>query len=106
MNVQLKKGVLEMCVLALLSKSDYYGYMLVQSVSESIDISGGTIYPLLRRLRKEEYLDSYIVESEEGPARKYYRITEKGIENKDLLLLEWQRLVKGVTTLVGMEVKA
>ena len=77
MNVQFKKGVLELCVLALLDKQDRYGYELVQLISEQIQISEGTIYPLLRKLTQEEYFTTYLQESTEGPPRKYYQLTKK-----------------------------
>ena len=80
MDTQLKKGVLEIPVLSLLEKKDYYGYELVQKISNTIDISEGTLYPLLRRLKKEGYLKTYLKESNEGPPRKYYNLTSKGKE--------------------------
>lgn len=101
MNVQFKKGVLELCVLVVLSNRDYYGYELVQTISRSIDISEGTVYPLLRRLTREGYFTTYIRESGEGPARKYYRISDSGREHKTRLLDEWTRFVRGVDALIG-----
>ncbi|MBN2553639.1 MAG: PadR family transcriptional regulator [Spirochaetales bacterium] len=103
MNVQFKKGVLELCVLVLLCRRDYYGYELVHTISENIDISEGTIYPLLRRLTKEGYFTTYLRESEEGPTRKYYRITNRGQRYKERLLDEWNRFVEGVHKLIGEE---
>ncbi len=101
MNVQFKKGVLELCVLVVLSSRDYYGYELVQAISRSIDISEGTVYPLLRRLTQVGYFSTYIRESGEGPARKYYRITDTGREHQTRLLAEWTRFVRDVNTLIG-----
>src|SRR5690625_7671130 len=66
MNIQFKKGVLEICVLALLDKQDRYGYELVQKISNQISISEGSVYPLLRRLTKEGYFTTYLQESTEG----------------------------------------
>jgi len=103
MNIQFKKGVLELCVLTVLCRRDCYGYELVQSISESIDIAEGTIYPLLRRLTLERYFTTYIQESSEGPARKYYRITDKGREYQQQLLSEWSHFITGVTALIGRE---
>ena len=73
MNIQFKKGVLELCVLSLLTKRDFYGYELVEYISKYINISEGTIYPLLRRFRTEGYVSTYLQESQEGPPRKYYK---------------------------------
>jgi PadR family transcriptional regulator PadR len=103
MNVQFKKGILEVCVLVLLSRKDYYGYELVETVSQNIDISEGAVYPILRRLTEEGYFTTYIQESNEGPARKYYKITELGRHHKDTLLSDWRTFVAGVTELIGKE---
>lgn len=100
MNVQFKKGVLELCVLALLEQRDFYGYELVHQISENIDIAEGTIYPLLRRLTQEGYFATYLQESEEGPPRKYYQLTEKGREYTDQLKDEWFRFAAGVDRIV------
>ncbi len=100
MNIQFKKGVLELCVLALLNRKDYYGYELVRTISENIAISEGTIYPLLRRLSMEGYFETYLKESAEGPPRKYYRITEHGTKSKELLEAEWTEFIRGVNALL------
>ena len=100
MNVQFKKGVLELCVLVVLCRRDYYGYELVQTISQNIDIAEGTIYPLLRRLTKEGYFSTYLAESGEGPSRKYYQITDKGKRYKTELMEEWRRFIAGVSRLI------
>lgn len=101
MNTQFKKGVLELCVLALLKKQDFYGYELVHRISENIDIAEGTIYPLLRRLTLEGYFTTYLQESAEGPPRKYYQLTEKGRDYACALEKEWVVFVEGVNRIVG-----
>lgn len=100
MNTQLKKGILELCVLAVLDKKDCYGYELVNEISKNIEISDGTIYPLLRRLNQEGYFTTYLQESKEGPPRKYYRLTELGKDTKEELLKEWLDFVKGVNSIL------
>ena len=100
MNSQLKKGALELCVLALLRKRDYYGYELVQAISENIEISEGTIYPLLRRLSKEDLFDTYLRESEEGPPRKYYKLTETGLEVYKEKYTNWKNFIYGVGLII------
>lgn len=100
MNVQFKKGVLELCVLVLLEKQDRYGYELVQKISDQIEISEGSVYPLLRRLTNEEYFTTYLKESNEGPSRKYYRLTAKGRTYLHELLKEWQDFSSGVNQLI------
>lgn len=100
MNTQFRKGVLEICVLSLISNKDMYGYEIVQNISKVIDVNEGTIYPILRRLTKEEYFETYILESSEGPARKYYKITDLGMQNLDKLMTEWKEFVKAVNVLI------
>ncbi len=78
MNVQFKKGVLELIVLLSVVKKDMYGYELVAEVSKIVDVNEGTIYPLLKRLTNEHYFKTYLKESTEGPPRKYYHLTEGG----------------------------
>ena len=103
MNIQFKKGVLELCVLALLKKGDRYGYELVSEISKNIAISEGTIYPLLKRLKDEGYFITYLQESPEGPPRKYYRLTENGRQEAEELTLEWHTFIEGVNTIIKEE---
>ena len=100
MNVQFKKGVLNLCVLVLLDKQDRYGYELVQKISDQISISEGSVYPLLRRLTKEGYFTTYLRESTEGPPRKYYTLTDAGREYLHEQLNEWQIFTDGVNALI------
>ena len=103
MNIQFKKGALELCVLSLLDKGDRYGYELANRISQNIAISEGPIYPLLRRLSKEGYLTTYLQESQEGPPRKYYQLTEAGKRTKEKLVLEWSAFIKGVANILREE---
>ena len=103
MNIQFKKGVLEMCVLAILAKKDCYGYELVHEISARIEISEGTIYPLLRRLKDEDCVTTYLQESEEGPPRKYYSLTQAGISACEHLCVEWFTFIRAVNDLLGGE---
>ena len=105
MNIQFKKGVLELCVLSMVNKKDCYGYELVNEISKNIIISEGTIYPLLKRLKDEGYVTTYLAESLEGPPRKYYRITPLGISTHDELVKEWFTFVKGVNSIIKEELK-
>lgn len=95
--MQLKKGVLELCVLETLHRNDRYGYELVEQISSIIDISEGTVYPLLKRLQNENYLEYYIKESSSGPPRKYYRITPKGEEYYNTQKEEWFKIFNSVS---------
>jgi PadR family transcriptional regulator, regulatory protein PadR len=100
MNIQFKKGVLEICVLSVLAHKDCYGYELVGEISKRIDISEGTIYPLLRRLKDEGFVTTYLQESVEGPPRKYYRLTELGRNEEHALREEWMRFAASVNALL------
>jgi len=103
MNIQFKKGVLEMCVLAILARKDCYGYELVHEISSRITISEGTIYPLLRRLKDDDFVTTYLSESVEGPPRKYYSLTEIGKQSGRKLCSEWYSFTKAVNDILGGE---
>lgn len=77
---QVKKGMLDFVILTFLSKKEFYGYELIKAIKEvaEINISEGTIYPLLNRLKKDESITAQWVEMETGIPRKYYRITDRG----------------------------
>lgn len=100
MSIQLKKGTLELCVLSLLSRADMYGFELVGAISAQIKISEGTIYPLLKRIKDDGFVTTYLQESQEGPPRKYYSITDSGRENLRRLAEEWRGIVTGVNKIL------
>ena len=102
MNIQLKKGTLELCVLSLLSRADMYGFELVSKISAQIKVSEGTIYPLLKRIRDEGYVTAYLRESQEGPPRKYYNITDYGRTTLGSLTSQWKDLVTGINKIIEM----
>jgi PadR family transcriptional regulator PadR len=100
MNVQFKKGVLEICVLALASKRDRYGYELAVKISEKFEVAVGSVYPLLNRLTLEKYFSTYLRESPEGPPRKYYRLTEEGRAYMIALIHEWKDFTRAVNEFI------
>ncbi len=100
MIVQLKKGMLELLVLSLLKDEDRYGYELVEEISKYIDISEGTIYPLLRRIRTEGYVEAYLKESNNGPSRKYYKITDLGSRAYEDQLEQWTSFKEDIDSLL------
>jgi PadR family transcriptional regulator PadR len=100
MNIQFKKGVLELCVLSMLTAEDRYGYDLASHLSQSIDISDGTIYPILRRLRTDGYVTTYLQEASGGPPRKYYALTDLGRREQAKLKTEWVEFVGCVNELL------
>ena len=80
MSIQYKKGVLELCVMALLKKQDCYGYEISETLAKQIDISDGTVYPILRKLKADGLLTTHLQEESGGPPRKYYSLTKLGRE--------------------------
>ena len=88
MTFQLGAGLLDACVLAVLARGDAYGYNLTQQVKSVIDISESTLYPVLRRLQKENCLTTY-EQQYEGRNRRYYRITDPGREKLGEYLWSW-----------------
>ena len=100
MNAQFKKGALELCVLSQLKHADRYGYQLTDAVSKEMAIAPGTLYLVLKRLKEENLVETYLVESDEGPARKYYHLTENGKMRQQQLVTEWKEFVMAVDRLV------
>lgn len=103
MNAQFKKGALELCVLSQLKNADRYGYQLTDAVSKEMAIAPGTLYLVLKRLKEESLVETYLVESGEGPARKYYHLTTAGKSRQQQLVQEWQEFVEAVGRLVEVE---
>ncbi|MEF9983907.1 MAG: PadR family transcriptional regulator [Bacilli bacterium] len=103
MNTQFRKGVIEMCILALIERNDMYGYEIVQSIACYTEINEGTVYPILRRLTLDEYFVTYLKESTTGPARKYYHLTEKGSAYLGSLKLDWADFSKMVNIILRGE---
>ncbi len=91
MNAQLKRGLLEVCVLKTLTRGDSYGYKIVKDVSEIIEISESTLYPILKRLEKNNCLEVYSVEYN-GRLRKYFKIKEEGYNKINEFILEWESM--------------
>ncbi|MBY4641526.1 PadR family transcriptional regulator [Gluconacetobacter entanii] len=100
--VQFKKGVLEPCVLALLSQADSYGYDIASRLSDAIEMGEGTIYPLMRRMQKDGLVSTYFVESSSGPPRKYYTLTEKGRESLHAQRRAWTTFTRAVSAILGV----
>lgn len=100
-QVQLKKGVLELCVLALLSRGDGYAYDIASRLAKGIDMGEGTIYPLMRRLQQDGLVDTYLQESASGPPRKYYRLTPAGKASFEAQKGEWSAFSKAVDDILG-----
>lgn len=92
MDVQIKRGLLEVCVLAALSRGDSYGYQIIKDIEPYISISESTLYPILRRLEEANHLTVYSV-AHNGRLRKYYKITDSGRERLKDFSSEWKEIL-------------
>lgn len=89
-----------MCVLSLLQDGDRYGYDVACELSKTMEISDGSVYPVLRRLKDDGYVTSYLEEASGGPPRKYYVITETGSDYMNTLQSEWKQLTGNINKLL------
>ncbi len=93
MDVQIKRGLLEVCVLASIRNAPSYGYQIVKDIAPYAKISESTLYPILRRLEASEMLTVYS-EEHNGRLRKYYSITDKGKERIKTFREEWNEIMQ------------
>ncbi|MDO4732331.1 MAG: PadR family transcriptional regulator [Bacillota bacterium] len=92
MNAQFKRGLLETCVLSVLSRKDSYGYQIIKDLSACVEISESTLYPILKRLESSGCLSSYSVEHN-GRLRKFYHISPHGQERIEAFLENWKEVM-------------
>ncbi|MBR3364719.1 MAG: PadR family transcriptional regulator [Solobacterium sp.] len=100
MDAQFRKGALELCVLSQLKKEDRYGYELTEVISKELSVKAGTLYLILKRLKDNDYVETYLVESSGGPARKYYHLTDKGQAYRENQKEEWNQFIRKVENLL------
>ncbi len=93
MDSQFRRGILDACVLAVLERGESYGYQMVKDISQFIEITESTLYPILRRLEQMQLLEVFSQEHN-GRLRKYYRITPQGRDRITQLMSEWAEIVK------------
>lgn len=93
MDIQLKRGLLENCVLTVLRRDDSYGYKIIRDISPYIEVSESTLYPVLKRLEASGAVEVYTVEHN-SRLRKYYRITETGHRRIAEFLDDWHEVMK------------
>ena len=100
-NVQMRKGVLEFCILSIVYEKDAYTSDLIERLKTAhLIVVEGTLYPLLTRLKNQGYLTYYWEESKSGPPRKYFKITESGLQFLQELRENWVDFVSSVNTIV------
>ena len=100
MDAQLKRGLLDACLLAILAQGESYGYKILQSAAEVMSISESTLYPILRRMEQQGYLDTRQQEHN-GRLRKYYRITPAGGVRLQTFRAEWRDIKQMVDYIMG-----
>lgn len=100
MNTQFKKGVLELCILQVISKKEMYGFEIIDSLANILDVNENTIYPILRRLTTQGLFEVYEKESPFGARRKYYKITNIGEVRLEKQLEEWENFLESVNTIL------
>lgn len=97
MDGQMKKGILEMCILFRLSREETYGYEIMKRIRETFpEVHEATVYAILRRLAGDGLTETYLGGASNGPARKYYRVTPAGLESLRNDLREWHALCDAV----------
>ena len=96
---QLRRGVLELCVLRMIRDTARYGYEIVSSLQALGPLAAGenTVYPLLRRLKSDRHVETFTEESPAGPPRQYYRLTAQGRRRLEALEGEWQAMALAVS---------
>ncbi len=104
MDIQLKRGFLDICVLAAIKNQDSYGYQIIKTLSPYVEISESTLYPILRRLETAELLTVRPVEHN-GRLRKYYHITGSGLKRISDFTKEWQEIMSIYQFIVREETK-
>jgi PadR family transcriptional regulator PadR len=102
MDSQLKKGILELCILNRIAKEPVYGYPVIRQVTESFpEVSESTVYAILRRLAASGYTQVFYGAESGGPERKYYRVTDAGTRFLQASLADWNRLCDTVAKMLG-----
>ena len=102
MNAQIKKGILEMCILHVISGEDLYGYDIIQRLHGFFpEVMESTFYAILRRLHKEGGATTFAGEVSKGPVRKYYKITEQGQQQLEQRKADW-RCLQEIVSKIGI----
>lgn len=100
MSIAVTTELLDGCVLSLLTQEDYYGYALTQQVQEFTPVSESTMYPVLRRLKKEQWVTTYD-QPFQGRNRRYYQITDLGRHRLTEIRLDWQQYKQTLDHILG-----
>jgi len=101
MNSQFKRGIIEMCVLKMISREDMYGFQLIDTISQEVEVNENTVYPILRRLTKQGLFNTYTKSMSIGAPRKYYSLTDEGALKLNEYESEWRKFLDGVYRILG-----
>ncbi len=102
MNAQIKKGILEMCILHIISGEELYGYDIIQRLRQFFpEVAQSAFYAILRRLNKEGAATTFTGNVSKGPVRKYYKITEQGMRQLEQLKADW-RCLQEIVSKIGI----
>ena len=104
MDIQLKRGMLDICVLATIKDEESYGYKIIKDIKPYVELSESTLYPILRRLESARLLNVRSAEHN-GRLRKYYLITELGLKRIEDFKSEWREMISIYKFIVGEELK-
>ena len=98
---QIRKGLLEFCILSILEASEHYGYAIVERLKEAevMSVSQGAVYPVLHRLRRQGYVNSSLAASDKGPRRRYFSLTDEGRKRLAEMREHWDHLTHGIEQL-------
>ena len=99
MDAQLKKGVLDVCVLAVIRKEETYGYQIIKEIKPILDLSESTLYTILKRLEEQKMI-TVRQTMHEGRVRKYYKITDVGVKRIYDFLKEWEEIKEVYTFII------
>lgn len=103
MTTQFKKGIIELCILKVISDQEMYGFEVINKLADLLDVNENTIYPILRRLTNQELFKTYEKDSEFGAKRKYYQITDLGLNALNKYLKEWYEFIDNVNLVLEGE---
>ena len=101
LHSQFKRGIIELCVLKVISKKELSSFEVIESLSSVIDVNENTIYPILRRLANQGYFETYTKQMPVGAPRKYYKITELGLKKLETFQSEWKQFLNNVIIILG-----
>ncbi|MFW6047411.1 MAG: PadR family transcriptional regulator [Candidatus Woesearchaeota archaeon] len=101
MNAQFKRGIIELCVLKIINDKERSTFEVIETLGEKIDVNKNTIYPILRRLTKQNYFETYTESSTVGAPRKIYKITPYGFKKLESFQKEWKHFLNNVLEILG-----